>query len=50
MQKVLGSIVAGTANALGQVGSTSGSMTVEQMKDAAKKAGDAIKGFFKKDK
>ncbi|HEY8995071.1 MAG TPA: hypothetical protein VIM71_10450 [Lacunisphaera sp.] len=50
MQKVLGSIVAGTANALGQVGSTSGSVTVEQVKDAAKKAGEAIKGLFKKDK
>jgi hypothetical protein len=50
MQNVLGSIVAGTANALGQVGSTSGSVTVEQMKEAARKAGDAIKGLFKKDK
>jgi hypothetical protein len=50
MQPVLGSIVAGSANALGQVGSTSGSVTVEQMKDAAKKTGEAIKGLFKKDK
>jgi hypothetical protein len=50
MQKVLASIVTGTANALGQVGSTSGSVTVEQMKEAARKTGDAIKGLFKKEK
>ncbi|RXK55303.1 hypothetical protein ESB00_05240 [Oleiharenicola lentus] len=49
MSSVLGSIVSGTANALGQVGSASGSMTVEQVKEAAKNAGDAIKGLFKKD-
>ena len=49
MASVLGSIVSGTANALGQVGSASGSMTVEQVKEAAKNAGDALKGLFKKE-
>lgn len=48
MASVLGSIVGGTANALGQVGSASGSMTVEQVKEAAKNAGDAFKDLFKK--
>lgn len=48
MTSVLGSIVSGTANALGQIGSASGSMTVEQVKEAAKNAGDAIKGLFNK--
>jgi uncharacterized protein involved in outer membrane biogenesis len=48
MTSVLGSIVNGTASALGQIGSASGSMTVEQVKEAAKNAGDAIKDLFKK--
>lgn len=46
MKHVLSSIVAGTANALGQVGSTSGAAAVEKTKDAAKKAGDSIKKLF----
>ena len=50
MNSVLGSIVSGTANALGQVGSASGSMTVEQVKEAAKNAGDALKDMFKQKK
>ncbi len=50
MASVLGSIANGTANALGQVGSAAGSMTVEQMKEAAKNAGDALKGLLKKEK
>jgi len=46
MKSVLGSIVTGTANALGQVGSTAGAATVEKTKEAAKKAGDSIKKLF----
>lgn len=46
MKNVLGSIVSGTANALGQVGSTSGASAVEKTKEAAKKAGDSIKKLF----
>jgi hypothetical protein len=46
MQNVLGSIVAGTAQALGQVGATAGSTAVEKTKDAAKKAGEGIKNLF----
>lgn len=46
MKHVLGSIVEGTANALSQVGSTSGAATLEKTKDAAKKAGDSIKKLF----
>jgi len=46
MKNVLGSIVEATANALGQVGSTSGAATLEKTKDAAKKAGESLKKFF----
>lgn len=46
MKNVLSSIVAGTANALSQVGSTSGADTLEKTKEAAKKAGESIKKFF----
>lgn len=46
MKNVLGSIVSGTANALGQVGSTSGAAAVEKTKEAAKKAGESIKKLF----
>lgn len=48
MKNVLGSIVSGTANALGQVGGTAGAASLEKTKEAAKKAGDAIKDLFKK--
>lgn len=50
MQNVLGSIVAGTANALGQLGGTAGASGIEKTKDAAKQMGESIKGLFKKDK
>ena len=43
MKNVLGSIVSGTANALGKVGATSGASAVEKTKEAAKKAGESIK-------
>lgn len=46
MKQVLGGIVAGTANALGQVGSTAGAASLEKTKEAAKKAGDSIKKLF----
>ena len=46
MKNVLGSIVSGTANALGKVGSTSGATAVEKTKEAAKKAGENIKKLF----
>ena len=46
MKSVLSSVVEGTANALGQVGSTSGAATLEKTKEAAKKAGDSIKKLF----
>jgi len=46
MKNVLGSIVSGTANALGQVGSTSGATAVEKTKEAAKKAGESLKKLF----
>lgn len=46
MQKVLGSIVAGTANALGQLGGTAGATSIEKTKEAAKKAGESIKKLF----
>ncbi|MDQ5977177.1 MAG: hypothetical protein QG602_149 [Verrucomicrobiota bacterium] len=49
MGKVLGSIATGTANALTQTGGTAGAMSVEKAKEAAKQAGDAIKGLFKND-
>lgn len=50
MKNVLGSIVTGTANALTQVGGTAGAASLEKTKEAAKQAGDALKGLFKKDK
>jgi hypothetical protein len=50
MRNVLGSIVAGTANALTQVGGTAGAAGLEKTKEAAKQAADSIKGFFKKEK
>lgn len=50
MSNVLGSIVTGTAKALTQVGGTAGAASLEKTKEAAKQAGDAIKGLFKKDK
>ena len=46
MRDVLSSIVAGTANALGQVGSTAGAASLEKTKEAAKKAGESIKKLF----
>ena len=50
MKQVLSSVVAGSASALGKLGSASGSMTVEQIKEAAKKTGDSIKNMFKEGK
>lgn len=50
MRNVLGSIVAGTANALSQVGGTAGAASLEKTKEAAKQAGEALKGLFKKEK
>lgn len=49
-QKMLGSVVAGTANALSQLGGTSGAMSLEKTKEAAKQVGESIKGLFKQDK
>lgn len=48
MKNVLGSIVAGTANALGQVGSTAGAASLEKTKEAAQKAGESLKKLFGK--
>jgi len=48
MKNVLGSIVSGTASALANLGGATGANAVEQTKDAAKKAADAVKGLFKK--
>lgn len=48
ISNVLGSIVSGTANALGQVGSTAGAASVEKTKDAAKQATEGIKKLFGK--
>ncbi len=48
MKNVLGGIVSGTASALTQLGGATGANAVEQTKDAAKKATDAVKGLFKK--
>lgn len=50
MKNVLGSIVTGTANALTQVGGTAGAASLEKTKEAAKQAGEALKGLFKKEK
>lgn len=49
MSHVLGSIATGTANALTQTGGAAGSISLEKTKEAAKQAGEAIKGLFKKD-
>ncbi len=49
MSHVLGSIVTGTANALTQTGGAAGAISLEKTKEAAKQAGEAIKGLFKKD-
>ncbi len=46
MRNVLGGIVSGTAQALGQVGSTAGAASLEKTKEAAKKAGDSLKKLF----
>lgn len=48
MKQVLGGIVSGTANALGQVGSTAGAASLEKTKEAAKKAGDSLKKLLEK--
>lgn len=48
MKNVLASIVSGSAEALGKVAGTAGATGVEMTKDAAKKAGDTLKGLFKK--
>jgi hypothetical protein len=45
MKQVLGSVVAGSAGALG-----SGDLSVDKLKEAAKKAGDSIKNMFKEGK
>ena len=50
MRSVLAGIVSGTANALGQVGSTAGAASLEKTKEAARKAGDALKKLFNTDK
>ena len=50
MQNVLSGIVSGTANALGQLGSTAGAASLEKTKEAAKKAGDTLKKLFNTDK
>ena len=46
LHEVLTSIVAGTADAFGKVGSTTGAATVEKTKEAAKKAGESLKKIF----
>ncbi|MBX3738291.1 MAG: hypothetical protein KF715_16470 [Candidatus Didemnitutus sp.] len=46
MRNVLGGIVSGTAEALSKTAGTIGANTVEQTKDAAKKAGEGIKKLF----
>jgi hypothetical protein len=48
MRDVLSKIVTATAGALGQLGGTTGNMSIEKTKEAAKAAGDAIKGLFQK--
>jgi hypothetical protein len=48
MQDVLSKIVAATAGALGQLGGTTGSNSLEKTKEAAEKLGDAVKDIFKK--
>lgn len=46
MKNVLGGIVSGTAEALSKTAGTLGANTVEQTKEAAKKAGEGIKKLF----
>jgi hypothetical protein len=50
MKDVLAKIVNATAGALGQLGGTAGNTSLEKTKEAAKQAGDAIKGLFGKPK
>lgn len=46
MKNVLGSIVSGTADAMGKLGSTAGATAVEKTKEAASKASDTVKKLF----
>lgn len=46
MRNVLGGIVNGTAQALGNIAGTTGATTVEKTKEAAQKAGEGIKKLF----
>lgn len=46
MRNVLSSVVAGSAQALGQVGSTAGAVSLEKTKEAAKQIGDGFKKLF----
>lgn len=48
MKDVLAKIVTATAGALGQLGGTAGNTSIEKTKEAAQKAGEAIKELFKK--
>jgi len=48
MQRVLSSIVQASAQAIGQIGSTTGAAAAESAKDAAKKTGEGIKKLFGK--
>lgn len=50
MKNVLGSIVTGSAEALANMGSTRATNTLEQTKDAAKKAAEGVKKLFSGDK
>lgn len=46
MRNVLGGIVSGTAQALGNVAGTAGATSVEKTKEAAQKAGEGLKKLF----
>lgn len=46
MRSVLGGIVSGTAQALGNVAGTAGATSLEKTKEAAQKAGEGIKKLF----
>jgi hypothetical protein len=48
MRDVLSKIITATAGALGQLGGTAGNTSIEKTKEAAKAAGDAIRGLFQK--
>jgi hypothetical protein len=50
LKKVLASIVSGASEALGVFDPARASITTEQLKDAAKNAGDALKKMFKEEK